>query len=176
MTLIGVRSSTATKATSPISTALRIPQITPTATNPQLGRDLHCSLWICTVRTLSVRRWAPCLSQTLQSASFWIGSCIMLSRLQQHSIQGFALKTSRRALEDKGTRSVSFDIVCCHHHCVFLETNQISIVCHQMGAMFTKRQFIPKHNRTCRNHNKLPVPDANDGSRHHPEQGLGRAR
>ena len=37
MAIIGARSSTATKAMSPVSTALHIPQITPTATNPQLG-------------------------------------------------------------------------------------------------------------------------------------------
>ena len=37
MAIIGARSSTATKSMSPVSTALHIPQITPTATNPQLG-------------------------------------------------------------------------------------------------------------------------------------------
>ncbi len=40
MALIGVRSSTDTRASSAISTGLRIPQITPTATNPQLGTSL----------------------------------------------------------------------------------------------------------------------------------------
>ena len=40
MTIVGARSSTATKAISLVSTALHIPQITPTATNPQLGMIL----------------------------------------------------------------------------------------------------------------------------------------